>query len=90
MMVLKSHGRKALSVLGNLKDGRMIMDTSFQNKNEGLEFISLSEITPTELLGYYSRARIVVEMAKGFSILVSADQYSNKDLRWVSTEIGET
>ena len=67
----------------------MIMDTSFQNKDEGLEFISLSEITPTELLGYYSRARVVVEMAKGFSILVSADQYSNKDLRWVSTEMGE-
>ena len=77
-------------MLGNLKDGRMIMDTSLQNKNEGLEFISLSEITSTELLGYYSRARVVVEMAKGFSILVSADQYSNKDLRWVSTEIGET
>jgi len=66
------------------------MDTSFQNKDEGLEFISLSEITPTELLGYYSRARIVVEMAKGFNIFVSADQHSNKDLRWVSTEIGET
>jgi len=77
-------------VLGNLKDGRRIMDTSFQNKNEGLEFIALTEITPTELLGYYSRARIVVEMAKGFSILVSADQYSNKDLRWVSTQVGET
>ena len=66
------------------------MDTSFQNKNEGLEFIALTEITPTELLGYYSRARVVVEMAKGFSILVSADQHSNKDLRWVYTEIGET
>ena len=90
MMVLKNHGRKPLSVLGNLKDGRRIMDTSFQNKNEGLEFIALTEITPTELLGYYSRARIVVEMAKGFSILVSADQYSNKDLRWVSTQVGET
>ena len=77
-------------MLGNLKDGRRIMDTSFQNKNEGLEFIALTEITPTELLGYYSRARIVVEMAKGFSILVSADQYSNKDLRWVSTQVGET
>ena len=66
------------------------MDTHLSNKSEGLEFIALTEITPTELLGYYSRARIVVEMAKGFSILVSADQYSNKDLRWVSTEIGET
>ena len=66
------------------------MDTHLSNKNEGLEFISLSEITPTELLGYYSRARVVIEMAKGFSILVSADQHSNKDLRWVSTEIGET
>jgi len=66
------------------------MDTHLSNKDEGLEFISLSEITPTELLGYYSRARIVVEMARGFSILVSADQHSNKDLRWVSTEIGET
>ena len=66
------------------------MDTHLSNKEEGLEFISLSEITPTELLGYYSRARIVVEMARGFSILVSADQHSNKDLRWVSTEIGET
>ena len=77
-------------MLGNLKDGRRIMDTSFQNKNEGLEFIALTEITPTELLGYYSRARIVVEMAKGFDIFVSADQHSNKDLRWVSTEIGET
>ena len=66
------------------------MDTHLSNKVEGLEFVSLTEITPTDLLGYYSRARIVVEMAKGFSILVSADQYSNKDLRWVSTEIGET
>ena len=65
------------------------MDTSLQNENEGLEFIALAEITPTELLGYYSRARVVVEMAKGFSILVSADQYSNKDLRWVTTEMGE-
>ncbi len=67
----------------------MIMDTSLQNENKGLEFITLNEVTPTELLGYYSRARVVVEMAKGFSILVSADQYSNKDLRWVSTEMGE-
>ena len=66
------------------------MDTHLSNKDGGLEFIALTEITPTELLGFYSRARIVVEMAKGFSILVSADQYSNKDLRWVSTEIGET
>jgi len=66
------------------------MDTHLSNKDGGLEFIALTEITPTDLLGYYSRARIVVEMAKGFSILVSADQYSNKDLRWVSTEIGET
>ena len=66
------------------------MDTHLSNKDGGLEFIAFTEITPTDLLGYYSRARIVVEMAKGFSILVSADQYSNKDLRWVSTEIGET
>ena len=66
------------------------MDTHLSNKDGGLEFIALTEITPTDLLGYYSRARIVVEMAKGFSILVSADQHSNKDLRWVSTEIGET
>jgi len=65
------------------------MDTHLSNKVEGLEFVSLAEITPTELLGYYSRARIVVEIAKGFSILVSADQFSNKDLRWVGTQIGE-
>ena len=65
------------------------MDTHLSNKDRGLEFIALTEITPTELLGYYSRARVVGEMAKGFSILVSADQFSNKDLRWVSTEIGE-
>ena len=66
------------------------MDTHLSNKVEGLEFLSLTEITPTQLLGYYSRARIVVEIVKGFSILVSADQHSNKDLRWVMTQIGET
>ena len=65
------------------------MDTHLSNKVEGLEFVSLTEITPTVLLGYYSRARIVVEMAKGFSILVSADQFSNKHLRWLSNELGE-
>ncbi len=65
------------------------MDTHLSNNIEGLEFLSLTEITPTQLLGYYSRARIVVEIAKGFSILVSADQHSNKDLRWVMTQIGE-
>jgi hypothetical protein len=65
------------------------MDTHLSNKVEGLEFISLAEITPTELLGYYSRARIVVEIAKDFSILVSAEQYSNKYLRWLSNELGE-
>ena len=65
------------------------MDTHLSNKVEGLEFLTLTEITPTQLLGYYSRARIVVEIAKGFSILVSADQHSNKDLRWVMTQIGE-
>jgi len=65
------------------------MDTHLSNKVEGLEFVSLTEITPTQLLGYYSRSRVVVEMAKGFSILVSADQFSNKDLRWVGTQIGE-
>ena len=65
------------------------MDTHLSNKVEGLEFLTLTEITPTQLLGYYSRARIVVEIAKGFSILVSADQHSNKDLRWVGTQIGE-
>ena len=65
------------------------MDTHLSNKVEGLEFVSLTEITPTQLLGHYSRSRVVVEMAKGFSILVSADQFSNKDLRWVITQIGE-
>jgi hypothetical protein len=70
--------------------GRMIMDTHLSNKVEGLEFVSLTEITPNQLLGHYSRSRVVVEMAKGFSILVSADQFSNKDLRWVMTQIGET
>jgi hypothetical protein len=69
--------------------GRKIMDTHLSNKVEGLEFVSLTEITPTQLLGHYSRSRVVVEMAKGFSILVSADQFSNKDLRWVGTQIGE-
>ena len=69
--------------------GRMIMDTHLSNKVEGLEFVSLTEITPNQLLGHYSRSRVVVEMAKGFSILVSADQFSNKDLRWVGTQIGE-
>mgnify|MGYP003133420788 FL=1 len=67
----------------------MILDTHLSNKVEGLEFVSLTEITPTQLLGHYSRSRVVVEMAKGFSILVSADQFSNKDLRWVGTQIGE-
>ena len=66
------------------------MDTHLSNKVGGLEFVSLTEITPTDLLGHYSRSRVVVEMAKGFSILVSADQFSNKDLRWVGTQIGET
>jgi len=51
--------------------------------------VSLAEITPTQLLGHYSRSRVVVEMAEGFSILVSADQFSNKDLRWVGTQVGE-
>ena len=67
----------------------MILDTHLSNKVEGLEFVSLTEITPTQLLGHYSRSRVMVEMAKGFSILVSADQFSNKDLRWVGTQIGE-
>lgn len=65
------------------------MDTHLSNKVEGLEFVSLTEITPNQLLGHYSRSRVVVEMAKGFSILVSADQFSNKDLRWVVAQIGE-
>ena len=65
------------------------MDTHLSNKNKGLEFVSLTEITPTQLLGHYSRSRVVVEMAEGFSILVSADQFSNKDLRWVGAQIGE-
>ncbi len=66
------------------------MDTHLLNKNKGLEFISLKETTPTQLLDHYTRLRVVVEMAKGFSILVSADQFSNKDLRWVATQIGQT
>ena len=66
------------------------MDTHLSNKVEGLEFMAVSEITPAQLLGHYSRSRVVVEMAKGFSILVSADQFSNKELRWVGTQIGET
>ena len=65
------------------------MDTHLSNKVEGLEFVSLTEITPNQLLGHYSRSRVVVEIAKGFSILVSADQFSNKDLRWVGAQIGE-
>jgi hypothetical protein len=65
------------------------MDTHLLNKNKGLEFISLKETTPTQLLDHYARLRVVVEMAKGFSILVSADQFSNKDLRWVATQIGQ-
>ena len=69
--------------------GRVSMDTHLSNEVEGLEFVSLAEITPTQLLGHYSRSRVVVEMAEGFSILVSADQFSNKDLRWVGTQVGE-
>jgi len=65
------------------------LDTHLSNNNEGLEFVSIHEITESQLLGYYSRARIVVEIAKGFSILVSAEQYSNKHLRWLSNELGE-
>lgn len=65
------------------------MDTHLSNKVEGLEFVSIHEITESQLLGYYSRARIVVEIAKGFNILVSAEQYSNKHLRWLSNELGE-
>ena len=37
------------------------MDTHLSNKVEGLEFVSLTEITPTQLLGHYSRSRVVVE-----------------------------
>ena len=64
------------------------MDTHLSNNIEGLEFLSLKEVTPNELLQHYARSRIVVEMAKGFSILVSAEN-TNKDLKWVNTQIGE-
>jgi hypothetical protein len=67
--------------------GLKIMDTSTLLEVQGLEFIALTEITHKELLGYYSRARIVVEIANGFGIFVTAAQNSNKYLKWVTTQI---
>ena len=65
------------------------MDTHLSNEVGGLEFVALAEITPAQLFEHYSRSRVVVEMAKGFNVLVSADQFSNKNLRWVGTQVGE-
>ena len=67
-----------------------LSDTHFQNNEEGLEFIALSDLTTASLFENLSKAKVMVELAKGFGIVAFADQYSRKHLKWLALKPGES
>ena len=54
----------------------------------GIEFPVFKEITPEDLLNYYSSGWVVFQLGKGFEIYV-AMRADNKKVIWVSSKIGE-
>lgn len=65
------------------------MDTNLQLDNKGLEFFSLSDLTPLEIVKQMERSRILVELSKGFGIVAFADQFSQKELAWLSIVVAQ-
>lgn len=65
------------------------MDTHLANNNEGLEFIALKDLTPDQLVGQLSNARVMIELSKGFGIVAFANQYNPRELIWISLKVAE-
>ena len=53
-----------------------------------IEFPVFREITPEDLLGYYTKGWVVFQLGKGFEIYI-AMKADNKKVVWVSSSIGE-
>ena len=54
----------------------------------GIEFPVFREITPKDLLDYYSKGWVVFQLGKGFEIYI-AMKADNAKVIWVASKIGE-
>lgn len=65
------------------------MDTHLANNNKGLEFIVLKDLTPDQLVGQLSNARVMIELSKGFGIVAFVNQYNPRELIWIPLKAAE-
>ena len=68
--------------------GPMDMNTSLLSHMGEVKFQSYQEITPEELLGYYSKGWLVFQIRKDFDIFL-ATKADNKKIIWLASEVGE-
>ena len=54
----------------------------------GVEFPVFREITPEDLMNYYSKGWVVFQLGKGFEIFI-AMKADNAKVIWVASKIGE-
>ena len=66
----------------------MDMNTSLLSHRGEVKFQSYQEITPEELLGYYSKGWLVFQIRKDFDIFL-ATKADNKKIIWLASEVGE-
>ena len=66
------------------------MDTNMSQLADlgGVEFPVFREITPEDLLSYYSKGWVVFQLGKDFEIYI-AMKADNKKVVWVASSIGE-
>ena len=70
--------------------GSVDMDTNMSLLDDlgGIEFPVFREITPKDLLDYYSKGWVVFQLGKGFEIYI-AMKADNAKVIWVASKIGE-
>ena len=54
----------------------------------GIEFPVFREITPDDLMNYYSKGWVVFQLGKGFEIYLAMEA-NNAKVIWVASSIGE-
>ena len=70
--------------------GSVDMDTNMSLLADlgGIEFPVFREITPDDLMNYYSKGWVVFQLGKGFEIYL-AMKADNAKVIWVASSIGE-
>ena len=68
--------------------GPMDMNTSLLADLGGIEFPVFREITPEQLLDYYTKGWVVFKLGDNFDIYVAMEAANSKVI-WVASAIGE-